>query len=87
LHRTDTDFKKNVGVDILPDLLDCPKIFKYGKPFLPDWAIIAVPSEMQRKHNWYLRACRLGIRTLCAPYHVQVFGLQGQGIMDVMFDF
>jgi hypothetical protein len=42
---------------------------------------------MQRMHNWYMRACRLGLRTLCAPYHPQVFRLQSNGIMDVMFDF
>jgi hypothetical protein len=85
--RTDTDFRQDVGVDTLLDLPDYPKSFENGKPFLPDWAITAVPNEMPRMHNWYLKARRLGLRTLCAPYHPKVFRLQGQGIMDVMFNF
>jgi hypothetical protein len=36
LPRTDTDFKLDVGVDTLPDLPDCPKIFEYGKALLPN---------------------------------------------------
>jgi hypothetical protein len=61
--RTDTNFKLVVGVDTIDDLLDCPKIFEHRKPLLPDWAITDVPSEMQRFHSWYVRACRLGLRT------------------------
>jgi hypothetical protein len=30
------DFKLVVGVDGIPDLEDCPKIFQYGKPLIPD---------------------------------------------------
>jgi hypothetical protein len=84
---TDMDFKQDVGVDTLIDSADCPQRFEYSKPFLPEWSITKVPSEMQRMHNWYLRACRLGLHTLCTPYHLQLFGLQGNGIIDVMFYF
>jgi hypothetical protein len=62
--RTDTDFRQDVGVDTLLDLPDYPKSFENGKPFLPDWAITAVPNEMPRMHNWYLKARRLGLRTI-----------------------
>jgi hypothetical protein len=66
---TNTDFKQDIGVDTLPDLPDCPKNFEYSKRFLLERAMTKVPSEMQRMHNWYMRACRLGLRTLCALYH------------------
>jgi len=42
---------------------------------------------MQRMHNWYMRACRLGLRTISAPYYSKVFGPAGVGITDVLFDF
>jgi hypothetical protein len=85
--RTDTNFKQIVGVDEIPDLPDCPKKFTYGQPLLPDWCLQDVPSEMQWMHNWYIRACRLGLRTISAPYYSQVFGPAGPGITDVLFDF
>uniref|UniRef100_K3XSL7 Uncharacterized protein n=1 Tax=Setaria italica TaxID=4555 RepID=K3XSL7_SETIT len=66
--RTDTKYNLVVGVDDIPDLPDCPKKFEYGKPLLPDWAITGIPGEMQRMHNWYTRACRLGLRTIWARY-------------------
>ena len=85
--RTDTHFKQIVGVDEIPDLTHCPKKFMYGQPFLPDWCLQDVLSEMQRMHNWYIRACRLGLRTISSPYYSQVFGPAGPSITDVLFDF
>jgi len=82
--RTDTNFKQIAGVDSIPDLPNCPKMFK---ALLPDWCLKDVPSEMQRMHNWYIRACRLGLRTISVPYYSQVFGPVGPGITDVLFDF
>jgi hypothetical protein len=77
---TDTNFKLVVAVDAIQDLEDCPKVFQYGKQFLPDLAIKDVPSEMQRMQNWYMRACRLGLRTISAPYYSKIFGPPGVGI-------
>ena len=85
--RIDMNFKQIVGVDEIPDLPDCPKKFTYGQPLLPDWCLQDVPSEMQRMHNWYIRACRLALPTISAPYYTQVFGPAGPGITDVLFDF
>jgi len=38
-------------------------------------------------HDWYKRACRLGLRSLGAPHHKDVFGLKGPQINDIMFNF
>ena len=84
---TNMNFKLVVAVDAVQDLEDCPKVFHYGKQFLPDWAIKDVPSEMQRMQNWYMRACRLGLHIIWAPYYPQVFGPPGVSITDVLFDF
>ncbi|KAM0890274.1 hypothetical protein ACQ4PT_027105 [Festuca glaucescens] len=85
---TDTEFHKTIGVDEIPELLDCPQKFVYGKPFLPDWAIAEIPWEMQRMHNWYMRACFLGLKGMQAQYPVDVFGppiiIEAQ---DINFDF
>ena len=37
-------------------------------------------------HNWYKRGCRLGLRTIHAPHDLEVFGLKGNDIHDIMFD-
>jgi len=44
--RTDTNFKQIAGVDSIPDLPSCPKMFMYGQPLLPNWCLKDVPSEM-----------------------------------------
>jgi len=42
---------------------------------------------MQRMHNWYKRACRIGLKTIYAPYHPDVFGVKGPQTYDITFDF
>ena len=68
--RTNTEFDVIIGVNDIPD---CPKKFEYGKPYLPDWALSMVPSEIQRMHSWYMRACRFGLRDLWERYPPDVF--------------
>ena len=34
----------------------------------------------------YKRVCRLGLRTIHAPHDLEVFGLKGNDIHDIMFD-
>jgi hypothetical protein len=72
LPRTDLEHHLVVGVDDIKDLPNCPINFEYGKPFLPDTTIAGVPSDMQRKHGWYMRACKLGLTSMRARY-VSVF--------------
>jgi hypothetical protein len=79
--------EKDIGVDDLPDLDDVPLKFQYGKDLLPDWALRDCPSFIRRFHNWYKRACILGLKTIYAPHHPDVFGLKGQQILDIMFHF
>jgi len=35
--RTDTNFKQMARIDLIPDFPDCPKMFTYEQPLLPDW--------------------------------------------------
>ena len=42
---------------------------------------------MTRMHNWYIRACRLGLRSLWARYDPDIFGAKTDGVQDIMFDF
>jgi hypothetical protein len=83
--RTDTEHKKDIGVDGLPDLDDAPLKFQYGKDLLPDWALRDCPSFMRMFHNWYKMACIVGLKTIYAPHHPDVFGLMGHQIFDIMF--
>ena len=76
-----------IGVDDFQNLDDASIKFEYGKDLLPDWALTDCPPFMQRFHNWYKRACRLGLKTIYAPHHPDVFGLMGQQIFDITFDF
>jgi len=79
--------KTTIWVDDIQNLDDAPLKFEYGKDLLPDWALTDCPPFMQRFHNWYKRACRLGLKTIYAPHHPDVFGPKGYGIFDIMFDF
>jgi len=54
---------------------------------LPGWALTDCPLFMQRFNNWYKRACRLGLRTIYARHHPDVFGTKGPEIFDITFDF
>ena len=65
--RMDTLHNKVLAVDDLPNLEDAPLEFTYGKDLLPNWILCDCPSYMQRMHNWYKRACRLGLKTIYAP--------------------
>ena len=65
-----------LAVDDLPNLDDAPLEFVYGKDLLPNWILCDCPSYMQRMHNWYKRACRLGLKTIYAPHHLDVFGVK-----------
>ena len=85
--HTDTEHKKDIGIDDLPDLDDAPLKFKYGKDLLLDWALRDCPSFMQRMHNWYKRACRLGQKTIFAQHHLDVFGVKSPQVYNIMFDF
>jgi hypothetical protein len=85
--RIDIEHKKDIGVDDLPDLDDAPLKLGYEKDLLPDWALRDCPSFMWRFHNWYKRACILGLKIIYAPHHPDVFVLEGQQILDIMFDF
>ncbi|RLM80210.1 hypothetical protein C2845_PM12G09680 [Panicum miliaceum] len=87
LPRTDMEHRLVVGVDDFQDLPDCPINFEYGKLFLPDWALEGVPSEMQRIHNWYMRARRLNLTSIWARYPPDTFGGKDIGMTDIMFDF
>ena len=78
---------QTLAVDDLPDLEDAPLEFAYGKDLLPNWLLSDCPTYMQRMHNWYKRACRLGLKTLYAPHHPDVFGVKGPQINDITFDF
>ncbi|KAJ1257150.1 hypothetical protein BS78_K194300 [Paspalum vaginatum] len=61
-------YTKVIGLDDIGDLLDAPLIYEHGKPFLPDFARNSeyLPGEMKRFHNWYLRACKLGVLLVSA---------------------
>ena len=78
---------KVLAADGLPDLEDAPLEFPYGKDLLPSWILCDCPTYMKRMHNWYKRACRLGLRSLGAPHHKDAFGLKGPQINDIMFNF
>jgi hypothetical protein len=67
--RTNTEHEKDIRVDELPDLDDASLKFQYRKNLLPDWALRDCPSFMRRFHNWYKRACILGLKTIYAPQH------------------
>ena len=85
--HTDTNFNLSIRVDEIQDLDDAPLKFVYGKDLLPDWALRDCPPFMQRLHHWYKRACILGLKTIYAPHHPDVFGPKGPGIFDIMFNF
>jgi len=85
--RTDTEHKMYIGVDDFQNLDDAPIKFEYGKDLLPDWALIDCPPFMRRFHNWYKRTCRLGLKSIYAPHHLDVFGVKGPQIFDIIFDF
>jgi hypothetical protein len=88
LHRTDSEHHLVVGVDDIQDLPNCSINFEYGKPFLADAMIVGVPSDMQRTHSWYTRACRLGLTNMWARYNPDIFGPKDpKGVTDIMFDF
>jgi hypothetical protein len=76
-----------VGVDDIQELPDCSINFEYGKPFLPNWVLEGVPSEMQRMHNWYMRSCRLDLRSIWAWYKLDTVEAKDIGITVIMFDF
>jgi hypothetical protein len=76
-----------VGVDDIQDLPDCPVNFESGKPFLPDIMIEGVPSDMQRMHSWYTRACTLGLSSIWAQYDPDIFGAEDKGVTNIMFNF
>ena len=78
---------QTLAVDDLPDLEDAPLVFAYGKDLLPSRLLSDCPTYMQRMHNWYKRACRLGLKTLYAPHHSVVFGVKGPQVSDITFDF
>jgi hypothetical protein len=84
---TNMEHKMLIGVDDIQDLDDAAIKFVYGKDLLPDWALRDGPPFMRRLHNWYKRACILGLKTIYAPYHLDVFGPKGPGMFDIMFDF
>ena len=79
--RTDTLHNRELAVDDLLDIEDAPLVFAYGKDLLPSWLLSDCPTYMQRMHNWYKRACRLGLKTLYAPHHPVVFGVKGHKSM------
>jgi hypothetical protein len=85
--RTDTLHKKELAVDDLPNLDYAPLEFTYGKDLLLNWILCDCPSFMQRMYNWYKRACRLGLKTIYAPHHPDVFGIKAQGVFDITIDF
>lgn len=85
--RTDMEHKKVIAVNDVPDLHDAPLEFTYGKDLLLDWALRDCPSFMQRMHNWYKRACRLGQKTIFAQHHLDVFGVKRPQVYNIMFDF
>ena len=83
----DHEFHRKIWVDDIADLPDCPLKFEYGKPFLPQFMFEGLPVYMTRMHNWYIRACRLGLRSIWARYDPDIFGAKTDGIQDIMFDF
>ena len=85
--RTDTEHKKSIGIDNIQDLDNAPIMFEYGKDLLPDWALKGCPPFMRRFHNWYKWTCRLGLKSIYAPHHLDVFGVKGPQIFDIIFDF
>ena len=85
--RMDTLHNKTLAVDDLPDLEDAPLQFAYGKDLLPSWLLCDCLTYMKRMHNWYMRACRLGLKTLYAPRHPDVFRVKGPQVNDITFDF
>ena len=85
--RTDTVFSRVLAVDGLPDLEDAPLEFAYGKDLLPSWLLHDCPIYMQRMHNWYKRACRVGLKTIYASHHPDVFEVKGPQVYDITFDF
>ena len=79
--------KTTIWVDDIQNLDDAPIKFEYGKDLLLDWALAECPPFIQRFHNWYKRACRLGLRSIYSPHHPDVFVIKGPEIFDIMFDF
>lgn len=69
------------------ELPNCFKIFEYDKPFLPNWAIELVASEMQMMHSRYMGACRFGLKDMWARYPLDVFGPKFDYQTDIIFDF
>ncbi|KAJ1257082.1 hypothetical protein BS78_K222000 [Paspalum vaginatum] len=61
-------YKSVLGLDQIADMPDCPLRYEHGKPFLTDWALEdkRFLGEMRKIHDWYLRACRLGVHFVSA---------------------
>jgi len=76
-----------LAVDDLPNLEDAPLKFEYGNDLLPNWILCDCPSYMQRMHNWYKRACRLGLKAIYASHHPYVFGVKWPQAYNITFDF
>ena len=59
-------FNAKHNLDDVLDIPDYPRKYEFGKPFLPDWLLVAVPGEWRRFHSWYLKAVRLGVEIITA---------------------
>ena len=40
---------------------EVPEKYEHGKPFLPLWKLDEGPWEMKKFHEWYMKACRVGL--------------------------
>ena len=71
----------------IQDLDDCPIEFEYGKDFLLDWA----NHGGSKLHANDVQLVQEGMQTwahnIFAPHNWEVFGLKGNDIHDIMFDF
>uniref|UniRef100_K4AKY2 Uncharacterized protein n=1 Tax=Setaria italica TaxID=4555 RepID=K4AKY2_SETIT len=85
--HTNIEYNVIIGVDDIPYLLDCAKKFEYGKPLLPDSQSYWFQVKCKRLHSWYIRACRLGLRTIWARYSSDVFGPPFDDEANLIFDF
>ena len=59
-------------IDFVPTL-DVPEKYEYGKPFLLSFQLQEGPWEMRKFHEWYMRACRVGLSIITASVPAIVY--------------
>nr|BAX25049.1 hydroxyproline-rich glycoprotein -like [Oryza alta]BAX25057.1 hydroxyproline-rich glycoprotein -like [Oryza alta] len=55
------------------DSTEVPKVYEYGKPFLPYHVMLELPWPMRLLHDWYLRASEKGLGMISVKVPDNVF--------------